>query len=211
MAALACFLSLVQTMSLAVKYSRAWANMINREQRMGVWAKVAGMESVHLTLTGKNLWGESASQRCGWTVGMEGREIYSSFNSHWRGEGGGEGRSRGACCCRAHQSRRIIFAKNKKMVFSSISNEFLWVSFYRIVLEDRMDLWNMQESSTELYNMLIYSNAFGFICKMQCLLCRKNTSAYSLAFKNRAPYNTPLNQNPPKYQVEYFAPMPAIS
>lgn len=34
MAALVCFLSLVQRMSLAAKCSRAWANMINREQRL---------------------------------------------------------------------------------------------------------------------------------------------------------------------------------
>lgn len=31
----------------------------------------------------------------------------------------------------SHQSWRIILAKNKKMVFSSFSNEFLWVSFPR--------------------------------------------------------------------------------
>lgn len=36
----ACFLSLVQRMSLAAKCSRARANMINREQRLQAWCRV---------------------------------------------------------------------------------------------------------------------------------------------------------------------------
>lgn len=60
-------------------------------------------------------------------------EVCSSIKSHWR-EGGGGGRGSGeGCCCRDHQSWRIIIAKNQEMVFSSLSNEFLWVSFYRII------------------------------------------------------------------------------
>lgn len=61
-------------------------------------------------------------------------EVCSSIKSHWRGGGGGGGRGSGeGCCCRDHQSQRIIIAKNQEMVFSSLSNEFLWVSFYRII------------------------------------------------------------------------------
>ena len=48
--------------------------------------------------------------------------------SHWGGEGGGERGSREGCCSGDHQSWRIIIAKNKGMVFSTLSNEFLWVS-----------------------------------------------------------------------------------
>lgn len=48
------------------------------------------------------------------------------------GKGGGGG-SRGGWYCRDHQSWRIIIAKNKKMVFSSLSNEFLWVPFNIII------------------------------------------------------------------------------
>lgn len=116
---LPCFLSLVQRMSLTAKYSRARANMINREQRLQAWAGVGGGCSVHYSLPSLH---EKRSDGVWWGFGGVGggEEVFSPINSHWGGgEGGGSGRG---WCCRDHQSWRIIIAKNKKMVFSSLSN-----------------------------------------------------------------------------------------
>lgn len=110
-------LLLVQRICLGGKWC---ANMINRGCRPGCGCVA------WLLLNAVN-------PRLAERYAVEGEgEVCSSIMSHWGGEGGGRG-TREGCCSRDHQSWRITIAKNKALVFSSLWNEFLWVSFYRSI------------------------------------------------------------------------------
>lgn len=118
----------VQRMSLGGKWGR---NMINRG--CGCVARILS-NAVNPCLARRVR--DSALRGGGGGGGGGGGRggVCSSVVSHWGGGGGGGGKgSREGCCWRDHQSRRIIITKNKGMVFSSLSNEFLWVSFYPII------------------------------------------------------------------------------
>lgn len=165
MAALVCFRSLVQRMSLAAKCSRARANMINREQRLQARGGGGVGPSALYSLSSScekravvygEICGVSGAEEWRWGLGGGMREISLSISSHRGKAGGGGGGSGGAWYCRDHQSWRIIIAKNKKMVFSSLSNEFLWVLFLIIIFRRDGVFMKYAGFIPELYSMLIY-------------------------------------------------------
>lgn len=129
---------LVQRMSLGGKWC---ANMINRGCRPGcgcvTWVLFNAVNP-------RLLEGVRDSASTEWKVGggLFLHRVSLGRRRRWEGEG---------CCSRDHQSWRIIIAKNKGMVFSTLSDEFLWVSFYRFFF-----FFSKRESSFMKYAAIVH-------------------------------------------------------